>query len=51
VQSKVYAVKVARADYFPKVVGNVLYLHFNDDLGTVLSGGEGRSRGRRASRC
>src|SRR5262249_18430289 len=27
------------ADYFPKVVGSVLYLHFNDDLGTVLTGG------------
>jgi outer membrane protein TolC len=39
VQSKAYAVKAIRADYFPKVVGSVLYLHFNDDLGTVLSGG------------
>src|SRR5262249_15566163 len=39
VQSKAYAVKAARADYFPKVVGSVLYLHFNDDLGTVLTGG------------
>jgi outer membrane protein TolC len=36
-QSKAFAVKAARADYFPKVVGTALYLHFNDDLGTVLS--------------
>jgi outer membrane protein len=36
-QSKAFAVKAARADYFPKVVGTEVYLHFNDDLGTVLS--------------
>jgi outer membrane protein len=36
-QSKAFAVKAARADYFPKVVGTVVYLHFNDDLGTVLA--------------
>ena len=39
VQSKAYAVKAIRADYFPKVTGSVMYLHFNDNLGTVLSGG------------
>jgi outer membrane protein TolC len=38
-ESKAYAVRAARADYFPKVSGNVLYLHFNDDLGTVLTAG------------
>jgi outer membrane protein TolC len=38
-EAKAYAVKAARADYFPKVAGSVLYFHFNDDLGTVLSGG------------
>jgi outer membrane protein TolC len=34
-----YAVKAARADYFPKVMGSVFYFHFNDTLGTVLTGG------------
>jgi outer membrane protein TolC len=38
-ESKAFAVKAARADYFPKVSGSVLYLHFNDDLGTVLTAG------------
>jgi outer membrane protein TolC len=41
-ESKAFAVKAIRADYFPKITGTALYLHFNDDLGTVLSGG-GRS--------
>jgi outer membrane protein TolC len=36
-QSKAYAVKVARGDYFPKVSGNVFYFHFNDNLGQVLT--------------
>jgi outer membrane protein len=36
-QSKAYAIKVARSDYFPKVIGAVLYLHFNDQLGKVLT--------------
>jgi outer membrane protein len=36
-QSKAFAVKAARADYFPKIVGTEVYLHFNDNLGTVLS--------------
>src|SRR5262249_50029973 len=38
-ESKAFAVRAARADYFPKVVGSVLYLHFNEDLGTVLTAG------------
>ncbi len=37
--SKAFAIRAARADYFPKVIGSVLYFHFNDDLGTVLTGG------------
>jgi outer membrane protein TolC len=41
-ESKAFAVKAVRADYFPKITATALYLHFNDDLGTVLSGG-GRS--------
>ena len=36
-ESKAFAVKAARADYFPKMTGTAMYLHFNDDLGTVLS--------------
>ena len=36
-ESKAFAVKAAQADYFPKVIGTALYLHFNDDLGTVLA--------------
>src|SRR5262249_22171427 len=42
VEAKGYAVKAVQADYFPKVTGSALYLHFQDDLGTVLTGG-GRS--------
>ncbi len=38
-ESKAFAVKAIRADYFPKITGTALYLHFNDDLGTVISGG------------
>ncbi len=37
VEAKSYAIKVARADYFPKVSANALYFHFNDDLGSVLT--------------
>jgi outer membrane protein TolC len=37
VQSKGYAIRVAQANYFPQVIGNLIYFHFNDDLGTVLS--------------
>jgi outer membrane protein TolC len=36
-QSKEYAIRAAQADYFPKVTGSIFYLHFNDDLGTVLT--------------
>jgi outer membrane protein TolC len=38
-ESKAFAVKAMRANYFPQVLGNVFYFHFNDELGTVLSGG------------
>src|SRR5262249_33113036 len=30
-ESKEYAIRAARSDYFPKVVGSVFYLHFQDD--------------------
>lgn len=36
VDSKGYAIRAAQADYFPKVIGTAVYLHFNDELGTVL---------------
>jgi len=36
-ESKAYAIKAARADYFPKVMGNVFYFHFNDNLGQVFT--------------
>jgi outer membrane protein TolC len=34
---KEYVKRAARADYFPKLLGTAAYLHFNDDLGTVLA--------------
>jgi outer membrane protein TolC len=37
IRSKEYDTAATRADYFPKVMGNVVYFHFNDDLGTVLA--------------
>jgi outer membrane protein TolC len=39
VESKGYAIRAMRANYFPQITGSALYLHFNDDLGTVLTGG------------
>jgi outer membrane protein TolC len=36
-EAKAYAIKAARADYFPKFSATSMYLHFNDELGTVLS--------------
>jgi outer membrane protein len=36
-ESKAFAIKAIQADYFPKVIGTDLYLHFNDDLGTVVT--------------
>ncbi len=41
-EGKAYAIKAARADYFPKISGTVLYFHFNDNLGQVLTT-QGRS--------
>ena len=39
VQSKGYATRAARALYFPQIIGSEMFFHFNDDLGTVLTGG------------
>ncbi len=37
VQSKDYAARAMQANYFPQIVGQSVYVHFNDDLGTVLT--------------
>jgi outer membrane protein TolC len=37
VDSKGFAVRAAQADYFPQILGQTVYLHFNDDLGTELT--------------
>ena len=37
VQGKGHATSAARSDYFPKIIGNTVYLHFSDALGTVVS--------------
>jgi outer membrane protein TolC len=36
-EAKAYAIKAARADYFPKISATAMYMHFGDDLGTVLT--------------
>jgi outer membrane protein TolC len=36
-ESKAFAINAARADYFPKISANALYLRFSEDLGTVLA--------------
>jgi outer membrane protein TolC len=41
-EAKEYAIRAARADYFPKVSATAMYFHFNNDLGTVLAT-QGRS--------
>jgi outer membrane protein TolC len=38
-ESKAFAVRAARANYFPQVLGSVMYYHFNNDLGEVLTAG------------
>ncbi len=37
VQEKSIAVDAARRDYFPKLLGNFNYFHFNDNLGKVVT--------------
>ncbi len=37
IQEKSLAVAAARKDYFPKLLGNVSYFHFNDNLGSVTT--------------
>src|SRR4051812_20777805 len=37
VQGKGHATSAARSDYFPKVIGNTVYLRFTDPLGSVVT--------------
>ncbi len=37
IKGKELDTKIVRTDYFPQIIGNVVYFHFNQDLGTVLS--------------
>jgi outer membrane protein TolC len=37
VQSKELATEIMRTDYFPKLMGNVFYFHFDEPLGDVLT--------------
>jgi outer membrane protein len=43
VQSKAHATGAARSDFFPKITGNTVFLHFSDALGTVVTT-QGRPR-------
>jgi outer membrane protein TolC len=43
VQATEHATVAARKDYFPKLLGNVRYFHFNDNLGTVVTAASGAS--------
>jgi outer membrane protein TolC len=36
-QEKQIAIAAARTDYFPKLLGSSAYMHFNDDLGSVVA--------------
>src|SRR5262249_11197361 len=38
-ESKAYAIRACGAMYFPQVQGTALYLHFQENLGTILSRG------------
>lgn len=42
VDEKQHAANAARKDYFPKVLGNVTYFHFQDNLGQVVTVERGR---------
>jgi outer membrane protein TolC len=37
VQSKGYATRAMQANYFPQIIGQSVFVHFNDFLGTVLA--------------
>jgi outer membrane protein TolC len=42
VGEKEHATSAARKDFFPKILGNATYFHFNDELGSVLTLRRGR---------
>jgi outer membrane protein len=46
IRSKEYATRAAQSDYFPKIIGGVVYMHYDDDLGSVLQFGGRTFRGR-----
>jgi outer membrane protein TolC len=37
IRSKQFATKVAKSNYFPRVIGGLVYFHFNDELGEVVT--------------
>jgi outer membrane protein TolC len=37
VEGKGFATRALRAQYFPQIVGNTVYFHFNNELGTVVT--------------
>jgi outer membrane protein TolC len=39
IQAKEYATRVARADYFPQVLGSSVYFHFDNPLGSIETPG------------
>jgi outer membrane protein TolC len=39
VKSKEYATRAVQANYFPQIIGESVYFHFNDNLGSVLQFG------------
>ena len=41
VTTKEHATAAARKDYFPKLLGNLTYFHFNENLGTVVTAASG----------
>jgi outer membrane protein TolC len=41
-QEKLFATSAAKRDYLPKIVANVAYLHFSDNLGKVVTVQTGR---------
>jgi outer membrane protein TolC len=42
IEGKEFHTRATRANYFPQIIGNSVYFHFNDDLGTVITTPERR---------
>jgi outer membrane protein TolC len=45
IRGKEFATRAMRADYFPQVIGGLVYFHFSDDLGDALTLGGKRIKG------